>query len=110
MTDRELLELAAKAAGYSIRGERFKPDHFTVEHSHGVWIHWDPLADDGDALRLAVKFSLLVLPYPADQAVRVVNFESNKNSIVSWGTPPDPYAATRSAIVKAVAAIGKAMP
>jgi len=63
MTDRELLELAAKAAGYSIRFhqgvckggayegcERLWPD--------GEWRPWRPREDDGDALRLAVKLKM----------------------------------------------------
>ena len=47
MTDRELLEAAAKAAGYV--------------HYHpgdGFYQTWNPLTDDGDALRLAVKLGL----------------------------------------------------
>jgi hypothetical protein len=52
MSDRELLELAASAAGYKIR---FSPDDrcFRVEDE---WAgEWCPLTDHGDALRLAVK-------------------------------------------------------
>ena len=49
MTDRELLELAAKAAGLEV----VTPTML----AHG---QWNPLADDGDAFRLAVAmgFSL----------------------------------------------------
>ena len=53
MTDKELLELTAKAAGID------KPDHI---NTCGSWVfneprkpNWNPLHDDGDALRLAVK-------------------------------------------------------
>ena len=53
MTDRELLELAAKAAGVDARRlphawpERFDDDQ------------WNPLIDDGDAFRLAVDLGLV---------------------------------------------------
>jgi len=105
MSDRELLELAAKAAG--IEGEW---------STSGLWhrhVLWNPLVDDGDALRLAVKLNLLVMPYPLDNAVRVVEWRGDNewpvNTVVSYGTPPDPYAATRRAIVRAAAEIGRTM-
>jgi hypothetical protein len=52
MTDRELLEQAAKAAG----AERLKGTY-----ENGWWLDdgwWNPLTDDGDALRLAVKLRM----------------------------------------------------
>lgn len=52
MLDRELLELAAKAAGID-----YRPQYDLVKTSIG-WDTWDPLTDDGDALRLAVKHRL----------------------------------------------------
>ena len=65
MTDRELLELAAKAAGmkldYSIRpdGKAFyHSDRNAMGLADGGW--FAPLTDDGDALRLAVKLRLVV--------------------------------------------------
>ena len=89
MTDRELLELAAKAAGIDVH---------TIEDADGVlhWDGWNPLADDGDALRLAVK----------------LNIDAGKPGMrlrIDWRSWEDPYAATRRAIVRAAAEIGKAM-
>ena len=54
MTDKELLELAAKAAGYEARwfGDVFCRDTKLEPYP---WRGWNPLTDDGDALRLAVK-------------------------------------------------------
>ncbi len=46
MTDRELLEYAAKAAGL---------DHLWVVEIDGISPNWNPLTDDGDALRLVGK-------------------------------------------------------
>ena len=53
MTDRELLELAAKAAGIEI-------DPIDAQHEPQDWVAWNPLTDDGDALRLAVKLKMTV--------------------------------------------------
>ena len=59
-TDRELLEAAAKAAGMEIWTEY--PHHY--DEARGLWLRtsrwWNPLTDDGDALRLAVKLRLTV--------------------------------------------------
>jgi hypothetical protein len=107
MTDRELIEAAAQAAGLDLG--RWDEDH-------EVWVYpfhsdvtdghrWNPLTDDGDALRLAVKLNLLFMPYPFDKAVRVVDSATAENTVVSWGTPPDPCAATRRAIVQAAARV-----
>lgn len=50
MTDRELLELAAKASG------ELTPSWYGNDaYFEGVLSRWNPLLDDGDALRLAVK-------------------------------------------------------
>jgi hypothetical protein len=53
--DRELLELAAKAAGYRVR--EYAPGKFHCDGgvADGVWMFWNPIDDDGDAFRLMVK-------------------------------------------------------
>ena len=53
MTDRELLELAAKASGELTASWCGNDAYFD-----GVLSRWNPLEDDGDALRLAVKLEL----------------------------------------------------
>jgi hypothetical protein len=52
-TDRELLELAAKASGEWPESWHNSEAYFT-----GVLSRWNPLEDDGDALRLAVKMRM----------------------------------------------------
>ncbi len=52
MTDRELLEAAAKAAGLKTLADRF--DVWITEEDGSPVRRWKPLTDDGDALRLAV--------------------------------------------------------
>ena len=58
MTDRELLELAAKAAGIEHKGYCGTPPGLILwETDYGLKL-WNPLTDDGDALRLAVKLEI----------------------------------------------------
>ena len=65
MNDRELLELAAKAAGLEIHKQiQAKRDSSIDPEAAGLFIAngstwWNPLTDDGDALRLAVKLGFL---------------------------------------------------
>ena len=122
MNDRELLEAAAKAAG--IEGKFMEwgpPDHLPgcgFVSKIGNW-PWNPLTDDGDALRLAVKLGLAIIHDDAS-AVRVGWFANQQCPITMDGAGPwfwkewlrdngdDPNAATRRAIVRAAAAMGAA--
>jgi hypothetical protein len=52
-TDRELLELAAKASGEWPESWRDSEAYFT-----GVLSRWNPLEDDGDAFRLMVALGI----------------------------------------------------
>jgi hypothetical protein len=110
MTDRELLELAAKAAGIEHYGEHNAQGGLKTT---GGW--WNPLTDDGDALRLAVKLELDVCintPIDREPHTHVIGFVGNSTDTIAVieGRGDDPYAATRRAIVKAAAEIGRAMP
>lgn len=110
MTDRELLEMAAKAAGVE-----YDPKQFS---QFGLWLaihgepseyqrrYWNPLKDDGDALRLAVKLHLEIVN---DRFVVISRTGMPRNIGVIESLSNDPYAATRRAIVLAAAEIGKAM-
>ena len=102
MTDRELLELAAKAAGMTLdnlgdRVVRREPD--------GQPVYWNPLTDDGDALRLAVKLRMNVF----HAGIRVFALDEEGDIEEAEGHELDPYAATRRAITRAAAEIGKEM-
>jgi hypothetical protein len=99
MTDRELLELAAKAAG--VVG--FWVDAGSNVGSDSEPVIWNPLTDDGDALRLAVKLRLvLFLEIP-----RIGIGPRMDGPEVYLDEGEDEYAATRRAIVRAAAAIGE---
>ena len=60
MTDRELLELAAKAAGYIVAPGQQYEDGGLLAHDGSRPVRFSPLTDDGDALRLAVALGLRV--------------------------------------------------
>lgn len=96
MTDREMLELAAKAAGIEVEQDVHIP-------SGGIWLSesdgdklWNPLTDDGDALRLAVTLSFI------DDG----DWPAITNQIYTY-CGGDWFAATRRAITIAAAEIGK---
>lgn len=123
MSNRELLELAAKAAGVSTKIVKPFADYddrlgFYTMNMDGSRVtgQWNPLSDDGDALRLAVKLSLTVDHNPpGEQQCYVVAKRRGCEGCFApvscvedvYGT--DPYAATRRAIVRAAAEIGRAM-
>ena len=103
MTDKELLELAAKAIGLPERGW-MGPAFMYVKDN--TFTKWDPLTDDGDALRLAVKLGMqITIILDGDDG------DHSPKTMVDWATEEhlnDPYAATRRAITRAAAEIGKA--
>jgi hypothetical protein len=103
MTDRELLELAAKAIGLPECGW-MGPAFMYVKDN--TFTDWNPLTDDGDALRLAVKLKLCFGPnFEGDLAVCFGNDGRN----ITEAYEADPYAATRRAITRAAAEIGKTL-
>jgi len=110
MTDRELLEFAAKAVGIDwIKDCVWIENGFYSPLAKHERISWNPLENDGDALRLAVRLKLSVDFF--DDAITVEHTPDNAQCyevIEPVGT--DPYAATRRAIVRAAAEIGRAMP
>ena len=124
MTDRELLEAAAKAAGMETRWDQQRGSthgviRARVPSSGDAFPVWSPLTDDGDALRLAVALGLSVEPYPyyAQPKHSVIvkqrrhgdmMRESNPTECVELHRDSDPNAATRRAIVRAAAALGSA--
>lgn len=106
MDDRQLLELAARAAGYQIEWVRNSGCHYRCEEDVGRE-EWCPLDNDGDALRLAVTLGFRLELDNAWSRSHAQQIPSKE-----WVTEPhngDPFASTRRAIVRAAADIGKAM-
>jgi hypothetical protein len=113
MNDRELLELAAKAAGLSVE---------FLSHANGLetvtalypqpnnriadGYLWNPLEDDGDALRLAVKLHIgLTFDTACDSVVAGLDLGQSVTAVHQLDD-----VGTRRAIVRVAAGIGRAMP
>lgn len=102
-SDSELLELAAKAAGISVWTDA--DETVFTDNPNGIEVEWNPLTDDGDALRLAICLS--------------IDLQINQISVVAlWGEVTckelrsannDRASTARRAIVRAAAEIGKGL-
>ena len=105
MTDRELLDAAAKAAGHGVEFDDASGLVFMDTKFTGVL--WNPLHNDGDALRLAVRLGLTVMETRHEKEgrrfARVIDTLAAGIHCELLGD--DPYAATRRAIVRAAAAM-----
>lgn len=108
MTDRELLELAAKAAGLKVNTRKQAERVARGNGAVGLWTAektcWNPLTDDGDAFQLVVELRLFV-----DVTAEASGAGGQGCKWCSELHGDDPYAATRRAIVRAAAEIGRAM-
>ena len=144
-TDRELLELAAKASGRDGDWVDFAGMDIRVGYQGGLLCgdadgyYWNPLKDDGDALRLAValnieyvfqsicivvaqvsriggsifdkKHSATVDYVPEEMFASSYRPDiSHANYLVSTGMIRGKAPAVRLAIVRAAAEVGRAMP
>ena len=104
MDDKELLQLAAKAAGFSLLFE-FSEHGFDAK-KHGVWKNeeigspWNPLSDFRDAMKLSELIGVRVGLGAVEHADGSMTVENDLS---------DPEAATCRAIVRAAAEIGKRM-
>lgn len=106
MSDRELLTMAAKAAGIEITWENSLPHPQRIEYFRGMpnYFVWNPLTDDGDRYRLAQKLRINI-----DFADGCAWHRSPLGGLIQefWGEDcPD----EAHAIVGIAAEIGKAMP
>ena len=118
MTDKELLELAAKATNE--KGDRIVPTE------NGAWYEWynggangrpwNPLTDNNDALRLAVKLNLRLECMTTQTAASTFDRKVSEpvdhtvdQGRTRWPFDQCPYAATRRCITRAAAAIGEGM-
>lgn len=118
MNDTDLLKLAAIAAGLPLSVEwDASTEGILIGQGEGDLKVWNPLADDGEALRLAVDVGLFIELFTegvfAQEKMGMVTaraFLNDSLASVDIDEPfeaGDPYAATRRAIVRAAAEIGK---
>lgn len=104
MNDKELLEFAAKAAG-ELHLIPYKEEWLTDPLCEA----WNPIRFDGDALRLAVKLGLSVHIFHSGYIAVGQTMTPFTKLEIEAEAGDDPYAATRRAIVRAAAEIGKEM-
>lgn len=101
MTDRELLEMAGKAIQVPAKVIGAEPGLYflykCVDGIDGAFPAWNPLKDDGDALRLAVNLPGLDLQYVVASAWQAQATEAGRQGYV------------RNYIVRVAAEIGKGM-
>lgn len=112
MNDRELLELAAKAATIEYGAYCDVRGLLLFYENPSQAATWNPLNDDGDALRLAVKLDLLVdvMTNPPQTHVLGSGPEYKRGAdVVVNHVGQSKEEATRRAIVRAAAEIGKEM-
>jgi hypothetical protein len=110
VSDKELLELAAKAAGYVIVGEvdamvvqpgETKAGGYVIRNDRGGDSLWNPLLDDGDAFRLSTKLFISI------------NFSSQETRLLHKGVYLEGFFrncdcdSVRVAIVKVAAEVGR---
>ena len=117
MTDIEMMELAALAAGYVI-------ESYTA--SGAAWVYpkgapfdsdgeppifkWNPKDEDGDSRRLEVALSMQVdIGKAPHESVYATITTAENHLVASMKLGPDPYAATRLAVLRAAAEMGKMM-
>jgi hypothetical protein len=118
MSDRALLEMAAKAAGIVVIRSRLDDPlardmlvangHRNPHHETGPW---NSLTNDGDALRLAVRLGISVAWHETLGYATVLHCPFGAGPVIrveEYGD--DPYAATRRAVTRAAAEVGKGMP
>jgi hypothetical protein len=106
MTDRELLEAAAKAAGIDYEWHHGCGDALHLTAPNATALYWNPLTDDGDALRIAVKLRIKFRYNEAlGQALAWTGFPEAESRANIEECGRDECAATRRAITRAAAAV-----
>jgi hypothetical protein len=112
MSDRELMALAAKAAGARFSDYPDQtPNHWQAQRGDKVWHAWSPLTDDGDALRLAAGLGLVLNTHCMGVGAHTTPGQTPE----AHATAPEcdeanHMSSLRRCIVRAAAEIGRAMP
>lgn len=108
-TDREILELAARAVGINgtYTESFFDPEcpisHGILHNKYGTEWCWNPIEDDTDAFRLMIDLHLMPKIY--DEIV-IITIRHKDLTVMSKIDKKGVYAATRRAIVLAAAELG----
>lgn len=110
MTDRELLEAAAEAAGHdALTWYEWMGESGMIDACDPDCGYWNPLTDDGDALRLAVALRINIEHMKtlagADFGINCWPVGRGDCGVSQDDDLTDYNAATRRAIVRAAAAL-----
>ena len=111
---REVLEMAAKAAGFKLDGLASKhivqgvgPDDFLIVNEKGGHSVWNPIDDDGDCARL--ESALLIELFWHDDAVQA-HRRADSFGVYEDFKGRDRNAVRRLVSISVAARIGRAMP
>lgn len=104
MTDRKLLEAAARAAGMRLVLYNHTTGAMGYEGSGGKW--WNPLLDDGDAFRLMARLNINVYYRENINGAFVIADHEGIEFCPESLDGPHEDSATRRAIVRAAASMG----
>ena len=104
MDSRELREMAARAAGFEVNVA--KGGGSWINDGSKIWPKWNPIDDDGDALRLALKIGISIEVIPAHDSVMA--HVDNEHFSFSATEALDSFGA-RQAIIRVAAEIGRGM-
>lgn len=108
--ERELVELAAKAAGIKGAWQDGWFPGIVGQEIGDADVPWNPRRNDGQALRLAVKLGLcMTIDLEFGGETEVWDYGAIGGVWEAESHNQDPYAATRLAITRAAAEIGRAM-
>lgn len=100
LTDRELLERAAKAAGYELALPASHAMRWSIEDND--YIDWNPLKEDGDALRLAIRLGFIINIPGMEIGFKDMHVTCIQRIVIKGDGQ---LAATRRAIVRAAASL-----
>ncbi|HHH9269138.1 hypothetical protein QK393_25780 [Pseudomonas aeruginosa] len=105
MNDREILELAAKAAGIECHIDHLDGTPKLVANDYGAV--WNPLVSDAHAFQLAVKLRMCV---SVEHDAQATYWAGDSLEAFNESLGNDECLAMRRAIVRAAAEIGRTMP
>lgn len=106
MTDRELLEMAAKAEGRTLK---YMTQHIKGREPETFIACWNPLTDDGDALRLLAAIpSLWTLNLNFGPMIKMTVHRAFDDDISCFSNEGDRAQDIRLVITRAAAEVGKA--
>lgn len=105
MDDKEMLERAAKAAGIKLESRHMGGGRYALAIvGSASWTEWNPYTDSGDALNLAVKLRIAMMPRD-DGGWDCIHFDEDGRERVLASCENGGAWSLRDAIVRAAASM-----